>query len=445
MFKFPQNLYTDVRIEHVFETKIVYTLGRLEELKVRKTNGAFIRVFDGEMWYYSSISDIDSIQREIDRLKELAKPNEGIENNPIVKKFKASKDRCLNYEIDDASKISKDEKVNLLKGFFPIINSRDTIKMWNAVYVDNRTEKEFYSSKGADITFDTQRTGVAIGLGFAEGENNFSDSFQKGGSRFSELKNQEENLEAFIDKCENYLRNAKPVEKGQYTVVLSPIAAGVFAHESFGHKSEADFMVGDETMKKEWAIGKRVGSEILSIADSGLEEGSGFVLYDDEGNKAEKTYLIEKGLLKGRLHSASTAADLEEETTGNARAINFEYEPIVRMTTTYILPGEETKDELFDKVKDGIYIDTIKHGSGMSTFTMAPSLAYRIKDGKIAEPLKVSVISGSVFETLGEIDGLSNKLTLLSFIRGGCGKMEQFPLPVGFGGPYVRIKKMNVQ
>lgn len=445
MFKFPENLYTDVRIEHVFETNIVYTLGKLEQLKTRKTNGAFIRVFDGSMWYYSSISDADDVQKEIDRLAGLAKPNANINENPIIEKFQANKGRFLNYEEDDISKISKDEKINLLKSLFPNITSRNTIKMWTATYVDNRTEKEFYSSKGANLVFDSQRTGIALSMRFAENDKNFSDSFQKGGSKFSQIKNQEIPLEKFIDKCEYFLRNAQPIEEGKYTVILSPLAAGVFAHESFGHKSEADFMVGDETMKREWAIGTKVGSGILSIADSGLEPGSGFVPYDDEGTKAETTYLIENGFLKGRLHSSSTAADLQEATTGNARAINFEYEPIVRMTTTYILPGNKTKEQLFEEVSDGVYIETIKHGSGMSTFTIAPSLAYRIRNGKIAEPVKVSVISGTVFNTLAEIDGLSDKLELLSFIRGGCGKMEQFPLPVGFGGPYVRVKSMNVQ
>lgn len=115
------------------------------------------------------------------------------------------------------------------------------------------------------------------------------------------------------------------------------------------------------------------------------------------------------------------------------------------MTTTYILPGSKTKEELFSEIQDGFYIETIKHGSGMSTFTIAPSLAYRIRNGKIAEPVKISVISGNVFGTLSEIDGLSDKLELYSFVMGGCGKMEQYPLPVGFGGPYVRVKSMNVQ
>ena len=107
---------------------------------------------------------------------------------------------------------------------------------------------------------------------------------------------------------------------------------------------------------------------------------------------------------------------------------------------SYIESGDKTKDELISEVKNGIYIETIKHGSGMSTFTIAPSLAYYIRDGKIAEPVNISVITGNVMETLNEIDGLSDNVEILSFILGGCGKMEQFPLPVGFGGPYMRTR-----
>lgn len=81
----------------------------------------------------------------------------------------------------------------------------------------------------------------------------------------------------------------------------------------------------------------------------------------------------------------------------------------------------------------------------MSTFTIAPNIAYEIVDGKVAGPVKIAVITGNVFETLGLIDGVANDKKLLSFVTGGCGKMEQFPLNVGMGGPHIRVSKMNVQ
>ncbi len=445
MYTFHKGLYTDVRIETVFETRMTYAGETLEESKVRKYRGAFIRVFDGKLWYYASTSNLDSIQAEIDKLSKMANPNKAINSNPIVLSFEVNKGQYLKFKDNSVTNIPREEKVKLLKSLFPIVQARETIKFWKANYVDAKKTLEIYSSKGTQLEFDVQRVGLSIAMNLAEGDNKFSDHFQRAGIVFSDISDCAAELSQFIDKCEDYLRNAQPITPGKYPVILSPLTAGVFAHESFGHKSESDFMVGDETMKREWAIGTRVGSEILSIADDGTIPGSGYTPFDDEGTKSRTNYLIKDGILAGRLHSASTAAQLEEGVTGNARSINFEYEPIVRMTTTYILPGSQTKEELFSEIQDGFYIETIKHGSGLSMFTIAPSLAYRIRNGKIAEPVKISVISGTVFGTLSEIDGLSNKLELYSFVMGGCGKMEQFPLPVGFGGPYVRVKSMNVQ
>ncbi len=445
MFKFPQHLYTDVRIEDVYETKVVYTLGEVEESKNRSYKAAFIRLFDGERWYYGSTSNIENIQDEINTLASYANPNENIYDNPIIKKLQVNKGSLIKFEEDSIAKVEIGKKHDLLKKYFPILESNDLIKSWKTIYVDKKVVKEFYSSKGTEITFDTQLVGFSIGMNFVNGEKRLSENYQKTSDTFDKLNAPLDELKLYIGECENFLFNSKPIEPDKYTVILSPLAAGIFAHESFGHKSEADFMVGDETMRKEWSIGKKVGSDILSIVDDGNIAGSGYVPFDDEGTKAEKTYLIKDGILSGRLHNSTTAKYLDEDLTGNARAINFEFEPIVRMTTTYIETGDKSKDELFSEVEEGIYIKTIKHGSGMSTFTMAPSLAYYIKDGKIAEPVNISVVSGNVMNTLGEIDGLSNELELVPSVFGGCGKMEQYPLTVSFGGPYVRVKNLNVQ
>lgn len=445
MFNFPKDLYTDVRIEDVYETKIIYHLGEVRESKIRSYKAAFIRIFDGERWYYSSITNIENIQEEIHTLASYAKPNKDIYDNPIVKNLHVYREENILFQQNSVSKIHVDKKHQLLQRFFPLLDNNELIRSWKANYVDRKVIKEFYSSKGAEIIFDTQLAGLSIGMEFAEGEKRLSESYEQAFDTFDKLWSDLEEFESYIKECENFLINSKPIEPGKYTVILSPLAAGVFAHESFGHKSEADFMIGDETIKNEWSIGKRVGSKILSIIDDGNIMGSGYTPFDDEGSKSEKVYLVKEGLLSGRLHSSTTATLLGEGLTGNARSINFEFEPIVRMRTTYIDRGDKTKDELFSEVEEGIYIKTIKHGSGMSTFTIAPSLAYYIRDGKIAEPVNISVITGNVMKTLDEIDGLSDEVKLHSFVLGGCGKMEQHPLPVGFGGPYVRVNNMNVQ
>jgi len=444
MYIFKEGLYSDVRIEDVFETQVGYKDGKLEQQKVRAYKGAFIRVFDGDKWYYAATTELDKIQSELDALSNMAVKNEEIDNHPVVAAFEVHNNKHLMFENNSVTDIPVEKKKQVLESYFSLFE-RDEIVQTTYMYVDKKVIKSFYSSKGADLVFDNQTTGIGIRCQFSIGEEKGSESFSKAFTTFEPLMSLTDFFKEEVDKQVDYVKHAVNVEAGEYTVVLSPMATGVFTHESFGHKSESDFMVGDETMAQEWQLGKMVAAKGVTIVDDGNELGSGFVQFDDEGTKAKKTMIITDGQLTGRLHSAPTAVALNESLTGNARAMNFEFEPIVRMTTTYIDKGTRKKDDIISEIKEGIFVDTIRHGSGMTTFTIAPNRAYKIENGKITTPLKVSVVTGNVFSTLDEIDGISEEFELLSFVGGGCGKMEQFPLPVGFGGPFIRVKKLNIQ
>ena len=445
MIQFRDGFYADVRIEDRSRTVISYKAGALEEMKNRVEKQAFIRVYDGKLWYYASVTDVEHLEKTLNGLYAAATANPNIADDPIVRRFERNRDKIANFADCSVRDVSLKEKQALLLSYLPILSEDSCITLPEGSYLDRNSKFRFLSSLGADIEFDYQTCGLAFSFSMAEGEKKFSGHWQKGGTRFDELKDIGETLRAAVREQANFLRSSVPVEPGKYPVVLSPEAAGVFAHESFGHKSESDFMLSDESMRNEWQLGKTVGSPILSIAERGDLVGSGYVPYDDEGTKAKKNYLIKNGVLAGRLHNAMSAAALDEGLTGNARAINCSFEPIVRMTTTYIEGGDLTFDELIAPIEKGYFIKTINHGSGMSTFTIAPSVAYEIKNGKLGKPVQISVITGSVFETLGLIDGLTKDVELLSFVTGGCGKMEQMGLPVGFGGPYVRVSTMNVQ
>ncbi|MEG1528437.1 MAG: TldD/PmbA family protein [Clostridia bacterium] len=444
MYNFDPMFYADIRIEDRYSTNIVFKNNVFESIIERKDKRAFIRVFDGIMWYYASTSEISNVQTELNKLYKQAKPNKDIASNPVVAKFEVNKDRKIVFTDNNIRNVSKQDKLDLVKDCFNYL-TQPYIKLSVVMYIDRSSLYEFYSSKGADIKYDHQTAGLNIMYALASQTEQFTGRFGRGETSFDKLINLGQAITKEVDRGVDFLLNAKPCKKGNFPVVLSPIVAGVFAHESFGHKSEADFMLGDETMRKEWAIGKKVASDILTIGDTGVELGSGYVPYDDEGTKATRTYLIKDGILSGRLHSSQTAVYLKEELTGNARAMNAQYEPIVRMTSTYIGSGDSTFEQLISTIKEGYFIYDLAHGSGMSQFTIAPTISYEIKDGKIANPVKISVITGSVFETLGLIDGLSDKTEMLSFVTGGCGKMEQYPLNVSFGGPYVRVSKMSVQ
>lgn len=445
MVKFQDDFYADVRIEDRSRTTISYKAGILEEMKTRVERRAFLRVYDGKMWYYASVTDLAHLQKTLDGLYAAATPNTQILADPIVRRFECNKDSVMCFTDCSVRDISSKDKQELLLSYLPLLSEDACVTLPQGTYLDRNSVFHFQSSLGADIVYDYQTCGLSFSCSMTEGEKKFSGHWQKGATHFEELKELAKEIRASIAEQATFMRTSVPVTPGKYPVVLSPEAAGVFAHESFGHKSESDFMLSDKSMRDEWQLGKTVGSPILSIAECGSLPGCGYVPYDDEGTRARKNYLIKNGVLAGRLHNAQTAAALDEAPTGNARAIDCTFEPIVRMTTTYIEGGDMDFDQLIAPIQKGYFIKTIRHGSGMSTFTIAPHLAYEIVDGKLGRPVQISVLTGSVFETLGLIDGLTRDVHLLSFVTGGCGKMEQMNLPVGFGGPYVRVSSMNVQ
>lgn len=445
MYRFPENLYSDVRIEDVFATTIRFENGALRQNAVSREAGAFLRVYDGRRWYYSAVTDLDAIQQELDALARMAQPNEKIASDPVVQRFEVNREECLRYAACCVRDVPAAEKQALAESYLPVPAATACCTNYSVQYLDTYTDKRFYSSLGAALHFDYQRASIVLNYTLSAGSAPFSGRQHLFRQKFSELSGQQPFFEELLQRDLAYAEHAVPAHPGDYTCVLSPAVAGVFAHESFGHKSEADLMLGSEAMRREWTIGARVGSEILNIYDTGIPEGSGYVPYDDEGTRARKTALIENGRLAGRLHSAETAAALGEAVTGNARAVSFEYEPIVRMTSTYIGAGTETLQQLLAPIEEGVFVETFQHGSGMSTFTIAPQTAYMIRGGKLAEPVRISVITGNVMQTLHEIDGLSKEAELLSMSTGGCGKLGQYPLRVAFGGPYVRVRNMHVQ
>ena len=266
MYKFDNRFYADVRIEDRFSTGIMYRNGILESSKTRNEKRAFIRVFDGNIWYYASTSEVKNVQTELNNLYKQATPSKNILDNPIVKKFQVNKDVLMKFENNSVRNVSLNEKQALVNRMLPVLHDSGAA-MSVALYSDSNSVYEFYSSKGADIKYDYQLAGVVAVVAFAT-ENDFvQNMFYNTSPFFNEINDVEDGLKDVIKESQEFVKNAKSCEKGNFPVVLSPLAAGIFAHESFGHKSESDFMLGDETMAKEWKLGKKVGSDLLSIVD----------------------------------------------------------------------------------------------------------------------------------------------------------------------------------
>jgi len=229
------------------------------------------------------------------------------------------------------------------------------------------------------------------------------------------------------------------------TVVLGPGWPGVMLHEAVGHGLEGDFN-RKQTSAFSGMIGQRVASKGVTVVDDGtLPDRRGSLTIDDEGTSTGRTTLIEDGILKGYLQDRLNARLMGMAPTGNGRRESFAHAPMPRMTNTFMLAGNDDPDELVNRVKDGIYARSFGGGQVDITsgkFVFSCTEAYRIRGGRIAEPIKGATLIGDGPTVLTRVKGIGNDLALDEGV-GVCGKGGQ-SIPAGVGQPTLLIDGLTV-
>jgi TldD protein len=232
---------------------------------------------------------------------------------------------------------------------------------------------------------------------------------------------------------------------GEMPVVLGPGWPGVLLHEAVGHGLEGDFN-RKGTSAFSGRIGERVAASGVTVIDDGaIEERRGSLTIDDEGTPTRRTCLIEDGILKGYLQDRLNARLMGMEPTGNGRRESFAHAPMPRMTNTFMLGGKDDPAELVERVKDGIYAKSFGGGQVDITsgkFVFSCTEAYRIRGGKIAEPIKGATLIGDGPTVLTRVKGIGNDLALDEGV-GVCGKGGQ-SVPAGVGQPTLLIDGLTV-
>jgi len=232
---------------------------------------------------------------------------------------------------------------------------------------------------------------------------------------------------------------------GEMSVVLAAGWPGVLLHEAVGHGLEGDFN-RKGTSAFSGRIGERVAAPGVTVVDDGaMDRRRGSLTIDDEGTPTGRTCLIEDGILKGYLQDRLNARLMGMEPTGNGRRESFAHAPMPRMTNTFMLGGSDDPAELVSRVKDGIYAKSFGGGQVDITsgkFVFSCTEAYRIRGGKIAEPIKGATLIGDGPTVLTRVKGIGNDLALDEGI-GVCGKGGQ-SVPAGVGQPTLLIDGLTV-
>ncbi|MCL6679454.1 metalloprotease TldD [Sphingomonas sp. RG327] len=232
---------------------------------------------------------------------------------------------------------------------------------------------------------------------------------------------------------------------GEMPVVLGSGWCGVLLHEAIGHGLEGDFN-RKGTSAFSGRIGDRVAAPGVTVVDDGaMEQLRGSLTIDDEGTPTRRNVLIEDGILKGYLQDRLNARLMGMEPTGSGRRESFAHAPMPRMTNTFMLAGNDDPGELLSRVKDGIYATSFGGGQVDITsgkFVFSCTEAYRIRNGKVAEPVKGATLIGDGPTVLTRIKGIGNDFALDEGI-GVCGKGGQ-SVPAGVGQPSLLVDGLTV-
>jgi len=236
---------------------------------------------------------------------------------------------------------------------------------------------------------------------------------------------------------------AREAPMGRMSVVLSSEAGGTMIHEAIGHGLEADLVQQDLSVYAR-RVGEEVASPLITVVDdSTLPQKRGSFCFDDEGIPAQRTVLVENGVLQGYLFDRLTAGKDGVQSTGNGRRESYRYKPIPRMTNTFIASGSSNPEDIIRSVQQGLFVK--KMGGGQvdtvnGNFVFEVSEGYLIADGRVGDPVRGATLTGNGPEVLKQIDMVGDGL---GFTIGTCGKEGQ-GVPVASGQPTLRIPEIVV-
>lgn len=311
---------------------------------------------------------------------------------------------------------------------------------------DSVSDVLMFNSLG-ELTFDTRpMASVTVSAVFSQNgkteSRTVSRSFRTGTELIGEkLLNElaDDVVKGIDDRFE-----ARRPKGGQMCVVMGAGASGILLHEAMGHAFEADFNRKGQSIFSD-KMGKRICPEGVNVVDDGtvtFNRGSGN--YDDEGVPAQKTYMVNDGILTSYLHDRISASWYGVSPTGNGRRENFRYNPIPRMRATYMECGKEDPANIISSVQHGIYVDEFSNGQvkiGEGDFTFFVKSGHLIENGHLTMPVKDINIIGNGPQALSDIVAVGNDLK----IDNGtwtCGKEQS--VPVSCGMPTVLISNLTV-
>jgi len=441
--------YADIYFEHTTREFIKLEDSDIKEVSGAISQGAGVRAIAGEMTGFAYSDEITLKQLKNDAafarlVAKSAAPSGALQIVSPTKKIRnlyALKKKPIDVFSENKSKLCHlvDE---ICRAYDPRIK-----KVFVSFFAEDK--KILVISKDGRMVGDSRplvrldvqciaSEGGRSEIGHCGGGGRVEYSFFLGGERYKEYA-EEAARQAIFNL------SAKEAPAGLMNVVLGPGWPGILLHEAIGHGLEGDFN-RKRTSAFTDRIGARVASDVCTVVDDGtIPNRRGSLNVDDEGTPTQRNILIRNGVLEMYMQDLQNANLMGVKPTGNGRRESYAFQPMPRMTNTFMLPGEASPDDIIRSVKNGLYAK--QFGGGQvdivtGKFVFSSTEAYLIEDGKITCPVRGATLIGNGKDALSEISMVGSDLSLDPGI-GTCGKDGQ-SVPVGVGLPTIKINKMTV-
>jgi TldD protein len=445
--------YAEARLETNETSRFILNDGNPEISSFDDYSGIGVRFSVNKNIGFVSINNLEKnkIRNLLDKSFRLTERSARIADKIDFAEAKAYTSKCKIHQKINIEDLGPDKKLKILNDLNKDLSSEHKYLSLS----DKLTKKYYVNTEGSKIYSEIPRVNFFYFLTINEAGKTIQRYLQYGATGGYELINKwelEKNIESEIKALKDNLKNGVKAPMGEIDVILAPEVTGIAVHESGGHPYEADRILGREAAQagesfiKEKMIGHKIANEQVTIVDDPTLDGSyGFFDYDDEGVKGRRKYMVKDGKIVEFMHDRSSAAAMNLESNGSARATRFSFEPLVRMSNTFLLPGKYSEDEMIKDVKKGIYFKNFMEWNiddKRYQQKYVGNEAYLIENGEITKPVRNPALEITTPVLWSSIDAVGNNSAMFS---GTCGKGEPMQgIPVWMGGPSVRLRNVII-
>lgn len=441
--------YADVRFEDVRSERIEVRNGIVATLSDSTSSGYGIRALYDGAWGFAACGDFTkaALDATAARAVDIAKASASIARRRVgAAPERAYQDRFETPVVRYPQSIPLGERVAMLLATEAELHAGPQIAVGRAWMDLWRTDKYFFSTIGSRIEQLIRQSGggiqaMAVGEGDVQTRTFPGDigSYAGGGWEIIERADLAANAMRIGEEAIALLA-APQCPSGTFDLILGGSQMSLQIHESCGHPAELDRVMGWEAnfsgtsfLEVDQLNRLSYGSPLVNIIiDNTLPGGMATCGYDDEGTKSGRSDIIAQGQLVGYEMSNDTARAIGRESNACVRAQNWEYVPMIRMCNLNLLPGETPFENLFDDVRDGVYMESNRSWSiddRRLNFQFGCEIAWEVKDGKRGRMLKNPTYAGMTPRFWNSCDGIADARSWVAWGTPNCGKGE--PMQTG--------------